>query len=495
MYSSSESPLLPRGVRCRLILLSFGCLLWPNFAVALVVTDVTLEPPHFDSGVCYGSRIGIRATYVADHEKISVQTFDATGTRIGITGTSDRDGAVSERFDTIISDRRVTNPVRKVPFTVRLVDPNGVTKGAITYDPSLAGITSCPPSETSDDDSARDTEKLRSLQVGGTQTAAQAAVGAYSNILSSVVGEAFTTPNVSQQPTFNLDASGMFEGASALGMSPGALDWQGQRSRTLQGFPMRVWARSRLIGTGGENSLASLGEIDWRLLMVVSGADFRMAPDLIVGTFGGYETFRYSRNDIAGKLSGDGPTIGAYLAWMLFPGVRFDTAVGHSWISYDGTAGSASGSFDGDRWLFSGNLTGTYSVGQIILEPSAQVYWLHEEQDSYTDSLNALQPEFGFTLGRASVGGRASFSMLVSRHLLLIPYAGIYADDYFAFNDAVIATVPEFGLSQGWSARVTGGATLATDETWSLTAGGEAGNLGSGAGTIWTGQLGGSLKF
>src|SRR6185436_9229309 len=122
-----------------------------------------------------------------------------------------------------------------------------------------------------------------------------AAGSAYSNILTTVVGEAFMPSGSPLGANF----SGAPPGASGLGMSSNA---RGGIVSQAPGQPWRAWTKGRITGTTGDD-LTPAGSVDWQHITVVTGSDYRVAPGLLIGGFGGYETFRYTRSDIAGKLT------------------------------------------------------------------------------------------------------------------------------------------------------------------------------------------------
>jgi hypothetical protein len=223
----------------------------------------------------------------------------------------------------------------------------------------------------------------------------------------------------------------------------------------------------------------------------MSGLTYRARPDLLVGVTGGYENFSYTQTDINGKLKGDGWTVGAYLGWKIIPTLRYDVAVTYSGIGYDGTAGTAQGNFNGNRWIFATGFTGSYSWANFNIEPSAKVYAIWERENAYVDSLGTQQAARTFSSGRASAGNRVSYPIPWLDSVLLAPYAGVFADYYFTQDDAAaivaaggipLASTP---LLQGWSARITGGigARLAGGTTVGF--GAELGGIGSNT-QIWT---------
>ncbi len=326
-----------------------------------------------------------------------------------------------------------------------------------------------------------DSLKLRSLQKSGTKTGAQVAGGAYSGIIGDAISRGMTTANGTIQPP---QAGGRPAGISGLGMGEGrnVETGAGRRSR------LTPWVNGRFSESGDDST------IDWQHTTVAAGASYAVAPDLLVGVFGGYEKLDFEQNDIDGDLDGDGRTAGAYLAWLLAPKLRLDGAIAHTWLDYDATAGTASGDFDGKRWLFLTRLSGDHVAGRWTFTPSAEVFWLHETQDAYTDSLGTLQAKNSFTNGRANAGLQAAHAIPLSPSTVLVPYAGIYGDYYFGMDDDGTA-LSVIGIGDGWAARATGGLTLSGIEGWSLMLGAEAGNLGGEGPEFWTGRLGGSVNF
>ena len=232
----------------------------------------------------------------------------------------------------------------------------------------------------------------------------------------------------------------------------------------------------------------------------LAGLTYKLLPNFLVGVVGGYENFNFTEQDINGKLTGDGWTIGSYLGWNITPTLRYDAAVAYSGIAYNGTAGTAQGNFNGERWLVSTGLTGTYKAWGLTIEPSAKVYALWENEGSYVDSLGTQQANHDFSTGRASGGVKVIYPFAWSDGITLAPYAGIYGDYYFDQDDATaivaaggipLASTP---LLEGWSARIVAGlgAKLANGAT--LAFGTEYGGIGSDFQT-WTLKGRGQLPF
>ena len=230
------------------------------------------------------------------------------------------------------------------------------------------------------------------------------------------------------------------------------------------------------------------------------GLTRKLTPDVLVGAFGGYEIFDYTSQLLDGRLKGEGWTAGGYLGWHMLPGLRFDAGVARSGISYDGVAGTASGTFPGQRWLATAALVGTYrTMPGFEIEPSARVYALWEHDDAYTDTLGTLQTERTFSTGRASAGTKVAYPWMWSATTTVAPYVGVYADYYFNQDDAALPVAAPLLLPtefiSGWSARVTSGIAVSSAAGPKLSVGGELGGLGSNQFTLWSVRGQAALPF
>ena len=237
----------------------------------------------------------------------------------------------------------------------------------------------------------------------------------------------------------------------------------------------QAWADVR--GSGWDNS-GQAGDIHGTQVNTLVGLTRRLAPDFLVGALAGYEHFDYSSQLLNGRLTGDGWTVGGYLGWRLDPQLRFDAAVAHSGVNYNGVAGTASGSFPGSRWIASAGLTGTYQLMPFEIEPSAKVFALWEHEDPYTDSLGTPQAAFHFTTGRGSGGLKVAYPTALSDGTIVKPYVGFYGDYYFSSNNANTVLVPSTFI-RGGAGRVTAGITARLDSGIRLALGGEYGGIGN----------------
>ena len=343
-----------------------------------------------------------------------------------------------------------------------------------------------------------DSLRLRALQLVVTKIEAQSSGQAISSAVDSAIAEGFSDSGALITPSanglrFNFAAEMPKKSnvEERIGDTFTALGYAGKELVTkapqVQPSPndWLGWAEVRGIGW---NTNLQAGDIRGGQTNALLGLTRRMSPNLLVGVFGGYEVFDYTSQLLSGKLKGNGWTAGAYLGWMVTPGLRFDAGVARSGISYDGQAGTALGSFPGQRWLVSGGLTGIYPAYGIEIEPSARVYALWERDGAFLDGLGTPQTERNFSSGRASAGTKVTIPLVWSSTITVAPYVGIYADYYFNKDDAIDTLLLPTQFIQGWSARMTSGLSLATIWGWKLAIAGEVGGLGSGQFLNWTGR-------
>jgi hypothetical protein len=258
--------------------------------------------------------------------------------------------------------------------------------------------------------------------------------------------------------------------------------------------PQRDWLAWVDVRGADFNRTTTGNDLKGTQVNAIGGLTRRFSPNFIVGVLGGYERFDFSSQAYNGVLKGNGFTAGAYLGWKLSPNMRFDAGGAWSDILADDTSGTASGNFTGHRWFGSAGLTGTAAWGMVLVEPSARVFTLWEQENAYTDSLGTQQAAHNFDTGRASAGLKMSRPFPAGAGMLT-PYAGLYADYYFSKDNADLTglTVTPL-LLQGWGARATGGLMATFSGGAQLGFGGEYSGIGSDT-HIWNLQVRGAVPF
>jgi hypothetical protein len=413
------------------------------------------------------------------------------GTSVTITGTNFT-GATAVKFGSTAATSFVVNSATSITAT----SPAGVL-GAV----DITVTTSAGTSATSSADQfsygvPQNSLSLKTLQIAGTQTVATISGQVITGAVEDGIDSAFN--NGTLPITFG--PNGLFlnfaaepqrdpatqEAIDALAYASnggnGSMTYKAPRAASFDpGWS--AWADLR--GTGFDQNNAAGGTHEEQV-NVTAGIGRKLSPNLLVGLFTGYEDFSFTMESIAGKLTGDGGTIGAYAAARVSEHWRADAMLGWTDMFYNGTAGTASGSFTGSRWLGSGGFTGTYRWGGFMLEPSARIYTLWERDSAFTDTLGTAQSANNFSTSRVSTGEKISYPWQASSTITVAPYLGLYSDYRFSTTSALPVAVPFVGIQNGWSERVTAGTTFTTGRAGpSLSLGGELGGLGAGY-DIWS---------
>jgi hypothetical protein len=340
-----------------------------------------------------------------------------------------------------------------------------------------------------------DSAKLKALQTQVTAIVAQTSGAAITGAIDGAINDAFGNggnpvtfgPNGA---TFNFTAEPRTEIARRTDEAFAALGYSGNGPnkappRISTERVWSVWLDVRGTGWNSTNNPPILGitssaaDFKGTQINVTGGLGYKVTPDFLIGLVAGYENFKYDSVSLTGTMKGNGGTIGGYMAWRIMPTLRWDAALAWSGITYDGVAGTASGSFTGHRWLASTGLTGNYPVWSFAFEPSAKIYALWENENAFTDSLGTLQSAHNFSAGRVATGGKVVYPWLMADGTKISSYFGLYGDWRFSTNNALPAGQPVVGIGDGWSGRVTGGVAFTAARGASLNFGGEYGGLGA----------------
>jgi hypothetical protein len=245
------------------------------------------------------------------------------------------------------------------------------------------------------------------------------------------------------------------------------------------------------------NAVPTIASVYGDQVNLTAGLTRVLTPNFLVGVLGGWETFDYRSDAIQGRLKGTGWTAGAYAGWKISSTIRFDAGLAYSGIGFDGTAGTASGSFAGNRLLVTGGVTGNYESFGFKIEPSARVYALWEHEKAYIDTLGTAQAARDFSTGRASGGVKLAYPFAWTSTVTLLPYAGIYGDYYFNTDSIVIAgagALPVTPVLAGLSARTDLGIAAQFAGGGQFMVGGERSGLG-GNFSLWTYRARASIPF
>ena len=325
-----------------------------------------------------------------------------------------------------------------------------------------------------------DSVHLRSLQIALTKMVAQTSGQVTSAAIDDAIADGFSD---NDQPIIQTGNGLRFNFAAEprqrIDDAFQAMAMATKAPKAAMLPPPKVWLPwLEVAGTNWKTNVQT-GDIRGDQFNALAGLTHKFSPNLLFGAFGGYENFDYNSQSLSGRLKGDGWTLGSYFGWRLMESMRLDLGLAYSRVNYDGTAGTAAGSFPGTRWFGSLGLTGTYKLDAFTIEPSARIYTLFEHEDAYIDSLGTPQADRNFSSGRASTGIKLGYQWTSFDSLKFSPYVGIYGDYYFTSDDGVAPTGTPQTLVSGWSARISSGLAVKNTNGVSLSFGTELGGLGS----------------
>lgn len=224
----------------------------------------------------------------------------------------------------------------------------------------------------------------------------------------------------------------------------------------------------------------------------IAGVDYLVTDTVLIGVLGGYEAGDFTFQSTNGAFDGTGFSAGAYVGVQLADNLVADAFFTQSWLDYDTASGTATGSTDAIRSLFSVNLIGHYEVADgFLLEPNVRVFYAHERQDAYTMSNGSAVAANSIDSGRMSLGPRIRY---VAEH----PdgghwsvHASIHGEYDLSSETQTSATLPDF--DRLISARAALGLAATFRNGWMISLDGDIGGLGSGSFTSYTGS--GALRI
>ena len=223
-----------------------------------------------------------------------------------------------------------------------------------------------------------------------------------------------------------------------------------------------VWAEGRY--SGFSDDTANLGR-DGHVGLLFVGTDYRITPDIIVGGLMQWDWSKDEADAITTKVDGTGWMLGPYVSARVHENVYVDlrAAWGSSWN--DLNAGATSASFDTTRWLVKGTVSGNWMHDAWRITPSAELAYVEESQEAFTNSAGVFVAGQDVSLGRLQFGPEVGYRFAHTPQLLIEPFAAIKG--VWDWDNPNVAIIDGFVVGPGdfWG-RLEGGLNvLSTDGT------------------------------
>jgi outer membrane autotransporter protein len=156
-------------------------------------------------------------------------------------------------------------------------------------------------------------------------------------------------------------------------------------------------------------------EYDGSLVTLMTGLDFKIAENLLVGLSMGYDHTDLDTAYNNGSFKSKGYTIGPYVGYAITDHLVLDAMLAYTFLNNDvdrnRSTDRITGDYDSRRWMFSTNINYLAMYGNWNFSALAGYMYVSENQDAYTESggENFTIEEKTSYLGEWRFGGRAGY--------------------------------------------------------------------------------------
>jgi outer membrane autotransporter protein len=222
--------------------------------------------------------------------------------------------------------------------------------------------------------------------------------------------------------------------------------------------PWDIWVEGRY--SAFDDDAGNLDR-DGHVGVLYLGGDYRVAQNMIVGAL---VQFDWSKDDsavLASKVDGNGWMIGPYVSMQVHDNIFFDLRAAWGRSTNDLTLDTVTGGFDTSRWLVKGALAGNWYYDAWRFTPSAELAYVEESQDAFTNSAGTFVPGQDVSLGRLQFGPEFGYRFAHTADLLIEPFAAIKG--VWDFDNPNVAIIDGFVVGPGdfWG-RLEGGLNVMT---------------------------------
>jgi len=222
--------------------------------------------------------------------------------------------------------------------------------------------------------------------------------------------------------------------------------------------PWDIWVEGRYSAFDDDNGrLDRSGHVG----VLYVGGDYRVAENMIVGALVQVDWAKDDSAILQSKVDGTGWMIGPYLSMQVHENIYFDLRAAWGRSSNDIDVAAASASFDTSRWLVRGTLAGNWVQDAWRFTPSAELAYVEERADAFTNSAGTFVPGQTVSLGRLQFGPEMGYRFRHTANSFLEPFAAIRG--VWDFDNPDVAIIDGFVVGPGdfWG-RLEGGLNWVT---------------------------------
>lgn len=222
--------------------------------------------------------------------------------------------------------------------------------------------------------------------------------------------------------------------------------------------PWDIWIEGRYSAFDDDNgNLARDGHVG----VLYLGGDYRVASNMIVGALVQFDWSKDSSDVLASKVDGNGWMIGPYMSAQIHDNIYFDLRAAWGRSNNDLAIEDITGGFDTSRWLVKGTLAGNWMYDAWRFTPSAELAYVEESADSFTNSAGTFVAGQEVSLGRVQFGPEIGYRIRHTASTFIEPFAAIKG--VWDFDNPNVAIIDGFVVGPGdfWG-RLQGGLNVET---------------------------------
>ena len=220
--------------------------------------------------------------------------------------------------------------------------------------------------------------------------------------------------------------------------------------------PWDVWVEGRY-SAFDDDALDRDGHVG----VLYVGTDYRLTENLIVGALIQFDWSKDQSGVLQSDIDGTGWMAGPYLSARIHDNVYLDLRAAWGGSSNDMTLGATTGTFDTTRWLVKGTLAGNFEHAAWRITPSAELAYVEENQNVFTNSAGTFVPSQTVSLGRLQFGPEFGYRFAHTADTFIEPFAAIRG--VWDFDNPNVAIIDGFVVGPGdfWG-RLEGGLNVMT---------------------------------
>ncbi|WP_420409220.1 Ig-like domain-containing protein [Hoeflea sp.] len=228
------------------------------------------------------------------------------------------------------------------------------------------------------------------------------------------------------------------------------------------------------------------------------GADYRVTPDLMIGTLMQFDWADESNATAATSASGTGWLAGPYAVYRLHQNVILDAFLAYGQSDNKVSPfGTYIDSFDTERFLARGQITGDFEHAGWTVAPQLAASYLVETQRAYVDSNGISIPERDIEVGQLSFGPSFRRSHVFDNDVVVTPSLAIKG--IWNFKKAGTASITSGAITGSardkLRARLELGMGAKFSDKFALSSSGYVDGIGQNGYSGYGGTLGLNLRF